>query len=99
MEQALTNRKIGSVLIICNRDYAEKANVRRGGVGYEAEIILSQLLSKPMQRRVIPVVIETDENGSAYLPTSLKSRLYIDLTKESGYSELLEAINQNGGSD
>lgn len=99
MEQALTNHEVDSVLVICNCDYAEKADARRGGVGYEAEIILSQLLSKPMQRRIIPVVIETDECGGAYLPTSLKSRLYIDLTRESGYDELLYAINQSRGSE
>lgn len=96
MERAITNHEIDNVLVICNRDYAEKANTRRGGVGYEAEIILSEVLSEPLQRRVIPVVIETDERGTAYLPTSLKSRFYIDLTTENGYNELLDAIWQKG---
>jgi len=94
MEQVLTNDDVDFVLVICNRDYAEKANERRGGVGYEAEIIVSQLMSHPLQRRIIPVAIETDENGAAYLPTSLKSRIYIDLTRETGYGELLACIKQ-----
>lgn len=92
MEQALTNNDIDNVLVICNRDYAEKANQRRGGVGYEAEIIVSQIGSQPLQTKFIPVVMETDENGRAYLPISFAARTYIDLTRESGYGELLTAI-------
>jgi hypothetical protein len=92
MEHALTSKDVDNVLVICNRDYVEKANARRGGVGYEAEIIISQI-SSPLQTKYIPVVMETDENGKAFLPTSLASKAYIDLTKESGYNELLTAIS------
>lgn len=92
MEAALTNNEIDCVIVICNKDYAIKADKRRGGVGYESEIILSQLMSQPLQRKIIPVVIETNELGEAYLPTFLRSRLYIDLTQESGYNDLLSSI-------
>ena len=94
MENALTTNEIDNVLVICNEDYAAKADERHGGVGYESEIILTQLQSQPLQRKVIPVVIETNEKGEAYLPTFLKSRLYIDLTQESGYDDLLSSINK-----
>lgn len=94
MENTLTTNEIDNVLVICNKDYAAKADERLGGVGYESEIILTQLQSQPLQRKVIPVVIETNEKGEAYLPTFLKSRLYIDLTQESGYDDLLSSINK-----
>lgn len=92
MERALTNNEIDYVLVICNKDYSEKANNRHGGVGYESEIIISQLSSKPLQTRIIPVIIETNEKGDAYLPTFLKARLFVDLTKESGYQDLIAQI-------
>jgi len=92
MERALTNNEIDYVLVICNKDYAAKADARRGGVGYESEIILSQLSSQPLQTKIIPVVIETNERGEAYLPTFLKSRVFINLTQESGYLELISFI-------
>lgn len=95
MEQALTNDDIDNVLVICNKDYAEKADARRGGVGHEAGIIISQIDSQPLQTKYIPVVMETDQNGRAFLPVSLTSRTYIDLTRESGYNELLSAIRGN----
>lgn len=78
--------------IVCNKDYAEKANSRKGGVGYESELILTEVKNNPLQRKYIPVVIEHDENGELPLPNFLKSRLCIDLSKDHGYSELLSAV-------
>ncbi len=92
METALSDNEIDYVLVMCNKEYADKADERRGGVGYESEIILSQIMSKPLQTRIIPVAVETDENGYAYLPKFLKSRYYIDLTRETGYEELISFI-------
>lgn len=92
MESVLTSDKIAAVIIVCNIDYAEKANKRSGGVGYESEIILSEIRNDPLQRKYIPVVIEHDKNGSLPLPTFLKSRLCIDLSKDNGYDDLLSAI-------
>jgi len=92
MERALTNNEIDYVLVICNKDYKEKADNRHGGVGYESEIIISQLSSKPLQTRIIPVVIETNDRGEAYLPTFLKARLFVDLTRENGYQDLVTHI-------
>lgn len=70
----------------------KKANNRSGGVGYESELILTEIKNKPQQRKYIPVVIEHDENGELPLPNFLKSRLCIDLSKDTGYVELLNAI-------
>ena len=82
MENVLTSDRIDAVIIVCNKDYAEKANKRSGGVGYESEMILSEIRNKPLQRKYIPVVIEHDENGELPLPNFLKSRYCIDLSKD-----------------
>jgi hypothetical protein len=92
MEQSIKNREIDKVLVVCNKDYMEKANSRQGGAGYEAGIILSEIQYKPLQTRVIPVVIETDEKYKPFLPTFLWSRTYVDLTRENGYAELVAEI-------
>lgn len=92
MENVLTSDRIDAVIIVCNKDYAEKANKRSGGVGYESEMILSEIRNKPLQRKYIPVVIEHDENGELPLPNFLKSRYCKDLSKDTGYGDLLSAI-------
>ncbi len=92
MENVLASDKIDAVIIVCNKDYAKKANKRSGGVGFESEMILSEIRNDPQQRKYIPVVIERDENGELPLPNFLKSRLCVDLSKDNGYDDLLSAI-------
>lgn len=95
MERLATNTKIKKVLVICNKDYVEKANSRTGGVGTESEIIIPQVFGHPMQDKIIPVFFEKDENRNPIIPTYLKSRYGIDLTFDNeslGYNQLLSDI-------
>ena len=92
MENTLVSQDIDGVIIVCNADYAQKADERSGGVGYESGLILTEIRNNPMQTKFIPVVIERDAEGRMTLPAVLKSRLCIDLTQDSGYEELLQAI-------
>lgn len=94
MENVLTSDEMEAVIIVCNKDYVEKANKRSGGVGYESELILSEIRDKPLQTKYIPVVIEHEENGELPIPNFLKSRYCVDLSKDTGYDELLNA-NRN----
>lgn len=94
MESILTSEEIDAVIIACNKDYAEKANKRMGGVGYESELILSEIKNDPLQRKYIPVIFEYNENGELPLPNFLKSRFYVDLSKDTGYEDLLIAIRK-----
>ncbi len=94
MEQALERNDIDNIIVICNKDYAEKANSRQGGVGYEAGLIISEIRSAPLQRRVIPIAVEFDENNQPYLPKAFTELFCIDLTKESGYCELVSTIKK-----
>lgn len=92
MERILISEGIDAVIIACNKNYAEKADKRRGGVGYESELILSEIKNDPLQRKYIPVIFEHNENGELPLPNFLKSRLCVDLSKDTGYNDLLIAI-------
>lgn len=93
MEQQLLSKEYDAVIIVCNSDYASKANARSGGVGYESEIILTQIRNDPTQTRYIPVAIEHKDDGTLPLPTFLLSRYCIDLTSETGYEELIGSIH------
>lgn len=96
MEEMVKSEEIFRVLIISNKKYTEKANIRVGGVGTETQIITPNIYSKEKQEKFIPVVLERDENGEPFLPIYLKSRKYIDFSRvesfEDSYEELLRNI-------
>lgn len=97
MEQSVNAADIDRVLIICDKTYTEKANDRSGGVGDETVIISPEIYASVTQEKFIPVIFEVDENGKAYCPNYIKSRIYIDLSTEddqyeSEYEKLLRNI-------
>ena len=96
MEQMIQDRSIDHVLIMLNREYKQKSDERKGGVGTEAQIISSDLYNKVDQTKFIPIVIEKDDSGRPYLPIYLNNRIYIDLSEnenyEYRYEELLRLI-------
>lgn len=96
MEEMVKSEEIFRVLIISNKKYTEKADIREGGVGTETQIITPNIYSKEKQDKFIPVVLERDENGEPFLPIYLKSRKYIDFSRiesfEDSYEELLRNI-------
>jgi hypothetical protein len=87
------------VILICTEMYAEKANERTGGVGYETTMLSNLLLAQaPIasdgRSRVILVVRQTRK--PAVLPRFAGSRLYVDLsdgTAESNFDDLLRALH------
>lgn len=95
MEQMVKDPNIKKVLVICNEDYALKADARKGGVGTESTIMSGDIYSLAEQTKFIPILMEW-KNGEACLPTFLKSRMYIDMssneTYELGYDQLLRDI-------
>lgn len=95
MEQMVKDPDIKKVLVICNEDYALKADARKGGVGTESTIMSSDIYSLAEQTKFIPILVEK-KNGESCLPTFLKSRMYIDMssneTYELGYDQLLRDI-------
>lgn len=92
MERIVNDETINKVLILCDEGYKEKADKRKGGVGDETMIITPEMYGGYNQKKFIPVVMVKDNNGKPYLPTYLKSRLYVDMTTTSGLTDLLRAI-------
>lgn len=90
MESMVTATDIDKVLIICDKKYVDRANSRTGGVGTETLIITPQVYQSAAQEKFIPIVVETDENGTAFLPNYLAGRIYIDLSVEEIFEENYE---------
>jgi O-acetyl-ADP-ribose deacetylase (regulator of RNase III) len=68
------------VLIICDKYYAEKADNRRGGVGWETMIIQGDMLSKQAENKYIAILRDKDIDHS--LPIYVKSRYALDWSDE-----------------
>lgn len=81
------------VAVIVTSRFAEKADQREGGVGYEAGIAAAELAVRQNTDKFIPVLRE----GSG-LPTFLQGKVYVDLRPdrdfERGIAELLRAIRR-----
>lgn len=92
MERMVNDADIKKVILICDKIYADKANGRSGGVGTEAQIITPELYAHHSQTKFVAVIKERSEDGSAYLPTYYKSRIYIDLSDAATYSENFERL-------
>lgn len=95
MEQCVNNPDITKVLIICDKAYAEKANSRTGGVGDETVIISSEVYGQMKQEKFIPIIAERDEEGNTFVPTYIKTRIYIDLSNEDTYEAEYEKLLRN----
>jgi len=96
MERMVTDADVYRVLMICDEDYALKADGRRGGVGTETQIISAEVYSKVEQDKFIPIIAVHNSDGEPYLPAYLSSRIYIDLSSVellfSEYEKLLRNI-------
>ena len=78
------------VTLICTPTFGQKANSRRGGVGYEQAIVTAELFTHHETTKFIPVL----RHGPAVdaLPLYLRSRIYIDFTDDSQFEPSLEDL-------
>ena len=95
METMVKSPEINKVLLILDQKYTEKADLREGGVGTEAQIISPKIYNDITQDKFIPIVCEKDGEGNPYIPTFLESRIYIDLTNNDRYEENYEKLIRN----
>jgi hypothetical protein len=86
------------VLVVCSPMYAHKANSRKGGVGYEQQIISSQMAQGLKQKRFVPILRRGSlrPGRNAALPTHLSGLYAVDLRKDvgsdEGFEDLVRAI-------
>lgn len=80
MERMVQDETVTHVLVICDKKYSEKADLRKDGVGVESMIISQEIYSSVSQSKFIPLIFEYKDNGEPYTPIFLKSRIYIDFS-------------------
>jgi hypothetical protein len=84
------------VILICTPKYADRANERKGGVGYEALIITGELADKIDSEKFIPVLREGEFESSS--PCWIKNRLGVDLRgepyRQDEYEDLLRTLHR-----
>jgi hypothetical protein len=82
------------VLIICTPNYRLKTDERKGGVGYEGDIMTAEVHTMGNHRKFIPILASGSWQESA--PSWLKGKYYIDLSnpgrRERGYSDLTATL-------
>lgn len=92
MERAV--RESDFVIIVCTRKYKERSDSRSGGVGYEGDIMSSEVLTKRNQRKFIPIMRQRPWTEVA--PSWLAGKYYVDLSQEpyseQQYADLLTTI-------
>ncbi len=88
MERMVTDKSVTHVLVFSDKEYTEKADARKAGVGTESQIISKEVYEKVDQSKFIPIVCEFSADDEPYLPTFLKTRIWIDFSTD-------EAVNNN----
>ena len=93
MEQGIESSDF--VIVVCTPTYAERANSRDGGVGYESMVITSALASRFQNRQFIPILRNGEWNSS--VPVYLRSMQGVDLRNdpysETQYEQLVRAVH------
>lgn len=87
MEQNLETADFA--IMVCTKRYVSKANTGEGGVGYEKMIMTSSSLAKISDSKVIPIV---RENGEPKVPTFLKTKLYVDFSKDEDFEYAIDEL-------
>jgi hypothetical protein len=92
MESEIRNNDY--VLIICTPNYQLKSDERKGGVGYEGDIMTAEIHTDGNHRKFIPILASGTWAESA--PSWLKGKYYIDLStpdrRKRNYSDLTATL-------
>jgi len=92
MERSIRDSKY--VLVVCTPGYKRRADERKGGVGYEGDIITGDLLIHRNQRKFIPILRSGE--WAAVAPSWLKGKYFVDLRgdpySEDQYNDLLTTL-------
>ena len=91
MERAVRDSR--SVLVICTEGYKQRFDGRKGGAGYEGQIITADILSSAGTNRFIPVLRQGD--WTTAMPTALGGVYGVDLRADSveAYKELVRHLH------
>jgi formylglycine-generating enzyme required for sulfatase activity len=94
MEQSIATSDF--VILVCTPSYADRADKRDGGVGYESMVITSNLSKTILKGKFIPALRAGTWETS--LPLYVQSKIGVDLRddpySESAFIELLRALHK-----
>lgn len=84
MERIANDPKLKKVVAVCDKNYTDKVNARRGGSGTEGTIMSPQVYKQigDGPQKYVAVVFEVDEHSNGYVPTMFATRLYIDMSTD-----------------
>ena len=82
------------VILVCTPTYAQKSNARKGGVGYEQQIVSGQLISGTARSKFIPIVRlgDYDIGPNCSIPTHFSGIATIDFRHPSEFHDKLEDL-------
>jgi nucleotide-binding universal stress UspA family protein len=94
MERAV--RENDYVLIVCTPHYKDRSEKRLGGVGYEGDIMTSEVMTQNNARKFIPI-FRIGTSWQAAAPGWLAGKYYVDLSgsaySEDRYQDLLTTLH------
>ena len=97
MERMVNDPSITHVLVFLDKQYAEKANKRKGGVGTESQILSQDLYTKIKQERIIPIFCEKGDDGEVVAPTYFKHIIGFDFSsldaENDSWVQLVRTLN------
>jgi hypothetical protein len=79
------------VLLVCTEDFADKANARTGGVGYEQAIVSTEILNSRPARGSFVCILRSGKPSVA-IPLFMQSRLFLDMTRDEDYKSALDEL-------
>ena len=77
------------VVLVCSEDYVRKAEVGKGGVGYETMLVTAEILQDRGVVKFIPIL---RDNATKILPPFLRTRVWLDFDKDGEYVARLEEL-------
>src|SRR5262249_28212470 len=86
------------VLVVCTPSYAQKSNDRRGGVGYEQQIVSGQLMYGITRSKFIPILRKGEDvpGPDRAIPTPFLGIAWFDFGRgaflEEGFEDVVRAI-------
>ena len=93
MERAIRDNEF--VLIVCTPGYKKRSDERKGGVGYEGDIITGEVATKQNHRKFIPVLRSGSWTHAA--PSWVAGKYFVDLSgapySEAHYADLLVTLH------
>ena len=78
------------VLMICSKEYVDKAEAGVGGVGYERLVVSQEIYQKIDTTKFIPLIRNNDSPKK--VPAFLGARLYIDFTDDGTFDAKFDEV-------